>query len=80
MEATNDNARATDADIDDDDIITAAEAARMLSTRIGTLAAWRSRKVGPPWIQLSARMPRYSRRQVAEWLAARTRIAAGGER
>lgn len=35
-----------------------------------TLANWRSRRVGPPYVKINPRVVRYSRVAVSEWLAA----------
>lgn len=56
----------------DDELLTPREAAEVLRTKEGTLAAWRSRRTGPPWIQVSERMPRYKRAALTAWLAERT--------
>lgn len=37
----------------------------------GTLRAWRSRGVGPPYVRVSARMARYRVADLEAWLAAR---------
>lgn len=56
----------------DDELLTPTRAAEFLNAKEGTLAAWRHRKVGPPWIQVSDRMPRYSKRALAAWLETHT--------
>jgi len=38
-----------------------------------TLANWRSRRVGPPFVKISGGTVRYSRKAVAEWLVAQQR-------
>lgn len=54
-----------------DDLLTPAQAAALMAVKVTALAVWRHRKVGPPFVQLSPRTPRYSRRSVMEWIASR---------
>lgn len=56
---------------DDDPLMTQAEVAQLLGIRAQTLAVWRHRRVGPPFVQLSPRQPRYRRAAVIAWLASR---------
>lgn len=53
------------------DPLTPEQAAEMLSVKLGTLAAWRHRRVGPPFLQLAPRSPRYRRADVDAWLKSR---------
>lgn len=65
---------------DDDELLTPDEAAEFLRTKPGTLGAWRHRKIGPPFVQVSERMPRYRRSDLAAYLEAHTvQPAKGGE-
>lgn len=49
--------------------------ASMLGVRRETLAVWRHRKMGPPFVQLGPRTPRYRVADVEAWLKAKS---AGG--
>lgn len=62
---------------DDDELLTPDQAAAILKSKPGTLAAWRHRKQGPPWIAVSERMPRYRRGDLVKYLAERTVKVAG---
>ena len=46
----------------------------------GTLRAWRSRGIGPPFVRLTGRMPRYRIADVEDFLAARLVRADGSGR
>ncbi len=55
--------------IDPEDLITAEEAARELGLPVSYLTVWRkTRRGGPPWTRYSAKVVRYSRRAVREYL------------
>lgn len=55
-----------------DDFITAQELGRQLGVSEASLARWRLWGQGPPFLRLTGqRVVRYSKRAVAEWLAAR---------
>lgn len=45
--------------------------------RAGTLRAWRSRRTGPPWVQVSKRMPRYRVADIEAYLAERVTSPGG---
>ena len=62
-------------------LLTAKEVAEILAVEQSTLAQWRYRRVGPPWIRYGHRFVRYRREEVDAWLAANTRMPsdeAGG--
>jgi predicted DNA-binding transcriptional regulator AlpA len=44
-----------------------AEAAEMLGIRPSTLRGWKSRRIGPPFIQLSPRCVRYAESDIREY-------------
>jgi len=48
------------------------EAARLLSISTRTLQAWRSKEVGPPYVQVG-RAVRYRRGSLIDWANANTR-------
>ncbi len=56
----------------DDTLFNEAQAARYLNLSPRTLAQWRARDLGPPWIRVSARVIRYQRQTLREWLESRT--------
>lgn len=56
----------------DDDLLTPAEVAKLLSMHEGSLAAWRSQKRGPKWVKLGDKPKspvRYRRGDLAKYLA-----------
>jgi hypothetical protein len=57
-----------------DEAVTTAEASRILGVPACTLATWRSRGGGPPFLKLGGRAVRYQRRGLFEWLISRQRI------
>lgn len=54
-----------------DELLTPEETAELVKTNKALLAVWRHRKIGPPFVQLSPRMPRYWRSAVLAWIASR---------
>jgi predicted DNA-binding transcriptional regulator AlpA len=54
------------------DLLTEAETAPVVRLSPKTLANMRSRGEGPPYVRISNRAIRYSRRQVERWVADRT--------
>jgi predicted DNA-binding transcriptional regulator AlpA len=54
------------------DLVTEVEIAPIVGLSPKTLANMRSRREGPPYVRVSNRAIRYSRRQVAAWVADRT--------
>lgn len=54
-------------------------AARLLQLRPRTLAAWRARRWGPPFVRISKKCVRYSVADLSAWLRARTQSAESGE-
>lgn len=59
------------------ELLADADVERLYGIRAGTLRAWRSRGEGPPYIEVSRRMPRYRRQDLDDYLASR-RVAGGG--
>ncbi len=57
----------------DDDLLTTKQAADWLDLELNTLAIWRMKCIGPPWIEISRGCIRYRRGDVRQWLAARRR-------
>ncbi len=49
-------------------VLTVIAAARYLTVSPPLLAIWRSRRVGPPWIQLSEGRVVYLERDLREWM------------
>ena len=49
-------------------LITPGRLANLLGVQIDTLAAWRRRGFGPPWLRLGRRAIRYPESQLHEWL------------
>lgn len=63
--------------IDDDALLTDAQVSELLgNVPRSTLRAWRTRGLGPRFIRLAPRTPRYRLGDVRAWIAAR---AAGAE-
>ena len=62
-------------DLQNLDCYTEEEVARITKVKRGTLRVWRSRRVGPPFVQLSARTPRYPRELFWKWI--RERLEGG---
>jgi predicted DNA-binding transcriptional regulator AlpA len=54
------------------DLVTEVEIAPIVGLSPKTLANMRSRREGPPYVRISNRAIRYSRRQVEQWVADRT--------
>lgn len=52
------------------DLLTPDEASAILVVDKPTLANWRSARRGPPWVRVGARMVRYTRAGLAEFLSA----------
>lgn len=52
--------------------ISTAEAAKMIGVKPHTLAEWRRLKRGPDYIRIGPTNVRYNKKQVQDWLAART--------
>jgi hypothetical protein len=50
------------------ELMTSAEVAALLRVSQATLCRWRERGIGPRVLWLSARMPRYSWRDVQRWM------------
>ena len=62
-------------------LLTPRQTAEALGVEISTLAAWRYRGTGPPFIKLSATAVRYALADVEEFVAAQRRAStadAGG--
>lgn len=57
--------------ITDDDLLTPVQAAALLRVKVTALAVWRHRKIGPPFVQLAPRTPRYLRSALTAWVASR---------
>lgn len=51
------------------DLMKPEELAEEWQVSVKTLANWRSSRLGPPYVKIAGAI-RYSRRDVAEWLAA----------
>jgi len=51
---------------------TPADTARRLNKPAKTLAEWRSRRIGPPWMKLEGGSVRYDPVAVEEWLQQQT--------
>jgi hypothetical protein len=56
-----------------DDMLTPKEVAAELRITERALAAMRSRGTGPPYLRVTERTIRYSRTDLAEWLASKSR-------
>lgn len=54
------------------ELLTEAEVADLTRIPAATLATWRHRHKGPPFVQLGARTPRYVRAEVLAWIAERS--------
>ena len=57
---------------DPDRLMNEKEAAEMLCYSVRALQNWRSRGGGPKFIKVSARSIRYRRRDLLDWIEART--------
>lgn len=57
----------------EDGLLDTAEAARVLGISPATLNTWRSRRLGPRWVAVSARAVRYQRRALDEFIERQTR-------
>lgn len=68
------------ADASDDDQMTTVEVAMWLGVSPQWLEKGRQLGYGPPYIQLSKQIIRYSRAEVRAWLLARTRRRTDGDR
>lgn len=53
-------------------LLTPAETAERLGTTTGTLAYWRSRKQGPPYVKLGPQAVRYRESDLAKFIESRT--------
>ena len=62
-----------DEDARGDLLLTQAQAARFLHIRPGSLANWRWRGEGPPFVRLSRRAIRYRRSDLDAWIRTRVR-------
>lgn len=51
-------------------LLRAEQAAEFLGISLRTINAWRMRRVGPPWIKMSARAVRYAPSALRAWLDA----------
>jgi predicted DNA-binding transcriptional regulator AlpA len=69
MTPTNAQARTT---TDPDRLMNEHEAAEVLCYSVRALQNWRSRGGGPKFIKVSARSVRYRRRDLLDWIEART--------
>ena len=58
-------------------LIKPAEAAEILGVTVGTLAAWRSRGIGPRAYPLSPRAIRYDINEINQWIFAQRREPLG---
>lgn len=58
-------------------LLTEADAAEFLAAKPGTLRAWRAKRIGPPFFQLSGRSPRYRREDLVAWVATCARTTGG---
>jgi hypothetical protein len=56
-------------------LIASAAVAERLGLNIGTVANWRLRGIGPPWIRLSRRAVRYRVRDLDAWIARNVRTS-----
>jgi predicted DNA-binding transcriptional regulator AlpA len=56
----------------DDQLLDQETAAALLGVSPRTMERWRAERSGPPFIKLSARAIRYSRRALLLWIAERT--------
>jgi hypothetical protein len=54
-----------------DELLTEDQVARLTSVKPGTLRVWRSRRVGPPFVRVGPRTPRYPRDALRKWLRER---------
>lgn len=59
-----------------DELWTSTELAKVLRVSPATLARWRKRDEGPPFIQMAGGTVRYTRHGVSDWV--RTRMVAAG--
>lgn len=50
------------------EFLTEREVATLLAVKPETLAVWRHRRVGPPFVRLGPRTPRYRRSEVLAWV------------
>lgn len=59
------------------DLLTPVEVAEVLKVTVNTLAVWRHRKQGPPYIAVESRV-RYPRAGLCTWLEERASTSAVG--
>jgi predicted DNA-binding transcriptional regulator AlpA len=55
-----------------DELLTEPELAEILKRKRPTLANWRSKGIGPPYLRAGGRLVLYRRAEVEAWLAGRT--------
>jgi predicted DNA-binding transcriptional regulator AlpA len=56
-----------------DEAISTRVASRLTGVSVCTLETWRSRGGGPKFIKIGAKMVRYQRRSLLEWMASQER-------
>lgn len=56
----------------EDRLLSPTEASAFMGVPEGTLASWRHRRQGPPFVRVGARTPRYSASALRAWLESRT--------
>jgi predicted DNA-binding transcriptional regulator AlpA len=61
--------------VDPDELISAAETAKLLRVKEATLTAWRNQKRGPAYLKIG-RFVHYRRADIAGWLGAQLREPA----
>lgn len=54
-------------------LLTTSEVCDILSVSAPTLSRWRSQGIGPKWVDLGERMPRYRLEDVTAWVEGRVR-------
>jgi predicted DNA-binding transcriptional regulator AlpA len=59
------------AEDDPDDLLTPETVAQHLQVSETTLPGWRNKRIGPPYVRLSARLVRYPRGGLLQWLRSR---------
>lgn len=57
---------------DGDELLTETQTSRLINYSPRTLAAWRYRGGGPPFVRVSATSVRYRRADVRKWIESRT--------
>lgn len=53
-----------------DELLRSKQVAEILAVRTRVLTIWRANGLGPPFVKISARSIRYSRKGLEEWIAA----------